>query len=48
MKLITKSAISIEIVDVLVNGTPFINGVAQAPMPRELADSEQTIDKRRY
>jgi hypothetical protein len=34
--------------DVLVNGAPFVNGVDQAPMPRELADSEQTVDQRRY
>jgi hypothetical protein len=32
----------------LVNGAPFVNGVAQAPMPRELADSDPSIDQRRY
>jgi hypothetical protein len=27
----------------LVNGAPFVNGVAQLPMPRHLADSDPSI-----
>jgi hypothetical protein len=31
-----------------MNGAPFVNAVPYAPMPRELADSDPSIDHRRY
>ena len=35
-------------VDLLTNGAPVANGVDHPSMPRELADSEPTVDQRRY